>query len=74
MNSLSSLQVAGIPEGPYKTAPLLALELGITRQTIYGWCRRNKNRLKAYRVGSNYRIFDADWQDFIKTCNARKDQ
>ena len=48
---------------------MIAAELGLSKQTVYGWIKRG--RLKAYRVGAGYRICESDVREFIRLCNQR---
>jgi excisionase family DNA binding protein len=50
---------------PYYTARELADSLSVNIMTIYRYI--NKKRLKAYKIGKEFRIEKADFNRFIKS-------
>lgn len=47
----------------------LADRIGMSRKTVWAWVRDGK--LKSDRYGSQHRISEGDWQQFLAECNAK---
>lgn len=48
----------------------LAKTTGISRKTVWAWIRAGK--LRSHRYGSQHRITEADWKQFLAECNVRE--
>jgi excisionase family DNA binding protein len=51
----------------YRTVTEISRDENAKLPTIYQWVRRRK--LRAYRVGSQIRITNEAWEEFVLQCN-----
>jgi excisionase family DNA binding protein len=55
---------------PWYTTSDLAIQIGVSRKTVWSWIRDGK--LKSQRYGSHHRISTLDLQCFLANCNSDK--